>query len=91
MPTCICLSLSLSLTRPRIQPGDALANNYPRESYTLRHSYAQAMRDLGVDRDTIEWTTGHKSQDMLFARYATEVGLDKLRAAVNQLDFGFNK
>ena len=54
-----------------------------------RHTYSQALRDLGVDQATIEFTTGHKDQSMLFGTYATEVGLDRLREAVNKLDFGF--
>lgn len=58
-------------------------------SYTLRHTYSQAMRDLGVDRETIEFTTGHKDQSMLFGTYATEVAVARLREAVEKLDFGF--
>lgn len=58
-------------------------------SYTLRHTYAQAMRDLGVDKETIEYTTGHRDQSMLFGTYATGVGLDRLRDAIERLDFGF--
>jgi integrase len=58
-------------------------------SYTLRHTYSQALRDLGVDQATIEFTTGHKDQSMLFGTYATEVGIERLREAVNKLDFGF--
>ena len=57
--------------------------------YTLRHTYAQALRDAGVDRETIEFTTGHKDQSMLFGTYATQVGLDRLREAIEKLDFGF--
>ena len=58
-------------------------------SYTLRHTYAQAMRDLGVDKETIEYTTGHRDQSMLFGTYATGVGLDRLREAIEKLDFGY--
>ena len=57
--------------------------------YTLRHTYAQAMRDLGVDRETIEFTTGHKDQSMLFGTYAKQVSIERLREAVEKLDFGF--
>ena len=58
-------------------------------SYTLRHTYSQAMRDLGFNKEDISWTTGHKDQDILFANYATHVGIERLREAVEKLDFGF--
>lgn len=57
--------------------------------YTLRHTYSQALRDLGVDKETIEYTTGHKDQSMLFGTYAREVAVARLREVVEKLDFGF--
>lgn len=57
--------------------------------YTLRHTYAQAMRDLGVDKETIEFTTGHRDQSQLFGTYARQVSVERLREAAEKLDFGF--
>jgi len=39
--------------------------------------------------ETIEFTTGHKDQSMLFGTYATAVSVERLREAVYKLDFGF--
>jgi len=42
-----------------------------------------------VDKETIEFSTGHKDQSMLFGTYARSVATDGLREAVSKLDFGF--
>lgn len=69
---------------------DALISDDPRlVLYNLRHTYCQGLRDLGVDTDTIEFTTGHKSQDILLSTYARSVSVDRLRGPIEKLDFGF--
>jgi hypothetical protein len=47
------------------------------------------MRDLGVDKETIEFTTGHRDQSQLFGTYARQVSVERLREAAEKLDFGF--
>ena len=42
-----------------------------------------------MDKETIEFTTGHKDQSMLFGTYARGVDIERLRDAVEKLDFAF--
>ena len=58
-------------------------------SYTLRHTFAGKLRENGIDVETIEYCTGHRDQRMLTQHYAPGVGMDRLKAAINELDFGF--
>lgn len=57
--------------------------------HSMRHTFTTALETAGTDPHIIKRLTGHSFQDETFGRYSKGPGLDRLREALDAVEFGF--